>query len=393
MMTWADLRADTVELSGGGHVSGKVIRREPTGKPPHLVIRVDEGMTLALPESRVNRVVTSEQLAEYRQLAAQAGDDPQKHYELARWCVASNLPLQGQKRYHYQRAIALDPDHALARAALDYVKEGNEWILYSQQQRNRGMIRDRGKWKLPEAVAIENYQDETNEKAKRWNKEVAGLRSKALNTRGKPEEAFQQLAAIDDPLAASAIAKELNSDQPRKLRTLYVQLLGKFRNATSVQALTLVGLYDDDDVIRELALSELQQFGAASAVDYYCQKLRSNSKREVKDALTALEYFPNPELKWAYIDALVTQHKTESSSGGGGISAGFGGSTSGGGGAGSFSTGSKKVVIVEAMKNAAALSLLKIVEPGVDYGYDQQAWREHFARKLTSYNGDLRRDP
>ena len=69
------------------------------------------------------------------------------------------------------------------------------------------------------------------------------------------------------------------------------------------------------------------------------------------------------------------------------------GPTSGGGGAGSFSTGSKKVVIVESMKNAGALSLLKIIEPGVDYGYDTQAWREHFARKLTTFKGDLRRDP
>ena len=73
-------------------------------------------------------------------------------------------------------------------------------------------------------------------------------------------------------------------------------------------------------------MTELQKYGAASAVDYYRQKLNSNSKREVRDALTALEYFPNPELAWTYIDALITQHKTESASGAGGINAGFGGS-------------------------------------------------------------------
>ena len=90
---------------------------------------------------------------------------------------------------------------------------------------------------MPEAVAIEDYQDATNEKAKRWIKEVAGLRSKVLNTRGKPEEAYLALAAIDDPLAATAIAKELNSNQPRKLRSLYVQLLGKFHNAPAVYSI------------------------------------------------------------------------------------------------------------------------------------------------------------
>ena len=83
----AESGADTVELSGGGHVSGEVLRREPSGKLPHVVIRVDEGMTIALPESRVNRVVTSEQLREYRQLASQAGDDAEKHYQIAQWCA------------------------------------------------------------------------------------------------------------------------------------------------------------------------------------------------------------------------------------------------------------------------------------------------------------------
>tara|TARA_R110002049_G_scaffold2750_2_gene21698 strand:- start:570509 stop:571756 length:1248 start_codon:yes stop_codon:yes gene_type:complete len=391
----ADTCADTVELSGGGHVAGKVLRRSTSGKVPHVIVKVDDGITLALPESRVRRVVTGDQLAEYRRLAAEAGDDPQKHYELARWCVANELPLQGQKRYHYQRAIALDPDHALARAALDYVKDGNDWILYSDQQRKRGMIRDGGKWKLPEAVAIEQYQDETNEKAKRWIKDITRLRAMALNPNVKPEkaqEAFQELAAIDDPLAAAAIARELGNKQPRRMRMLYIQLLGKFRNAISVKALTLVGYNDADDVVREAALTHLQQYGAPSAVDYYRQKLKSNSPREVKDALRALEFFPNPELALTYIDALVTEHRIESASGPG-INAGFGGPTNSSGGAGSFSTGNKKETIVTYKRNATALSLLKLIEPGADFGYDKQAWREYFADKLTTYRGDLRREP
>ena len=388
------VQADTVELSGGGHMAGKVLSRDPSGKNAHVIVKVDDGITVALPENRVRRVVTGQQLAEYRQLAAEAGDDPEKHYQLARWCVASKLPLQGQKRYHYQRAIALDPDHELARAALGYVKQGNEWILYTDQQRGRGMIRSGGKWKLPEAVAIEDYQDQTNEKAKRWIKDIARLRAMALNPSVKVEkaqEAFDELSAIDDPLAASAIAKELAGKQSRKMRMLYVRMLGKFRNATSVKALTLVGFDDKDDVIREAALSELQGYGSESAVDYYLQKLRSNSHSDVRRALRALEFFPNPELAIAYIQALVTEHRTEKAAGPG-INAGFGGPTSGGGGMGSFSTGSKKEVITVYKKNSTALSLLKHVEPGADYGYDEQAWREHFARKLTTYRGDLRRD-
>ena len=383
---------DTVELSGGGHLAGKVLRRESSGKIPFVVVEVDEDITLALPEKRVRRVVKGEQLAEYRKRAAAAGDDAQKHYELARWCAASKLPLGGQKRYHHQRAIELNPEHALSRAALGYVRDGNKWILYTDQQRNRGMISVGGKWKLPEAVAMENFQDATNSKAKRWIKDIARLRSVAINKgSAKSGEAFQQLAAIEDPLAATAIAKELSANRPREYRELCVKLLGKFRNATSVHALTLAGLDDKDERVREAAISELEKFGSASAVNYYVQKLRSNDKRSVRDALRALEQFPNSELAQTYINALVTEHKTVGPASPG-INAGFGTSSSGNGG-GSFSTGSKQEVKTERMKNPAALSLLKTIEPGVDYGYDKQAWREHFASKLTTYRGDLRRDP
>ena len=82
-----------------------------------------------------------------------AGDDPNQHYELAIWCQGNHLSRQS--RYHMQRTIALEPDHSKARAALHYVKAGTEWILYAEQQANRGLISVGGRWKLPEAVAME----------------------------------------------------------------------------------------------------------------------------------------------------------------------------------------------------------------------------------------------
>jgi hypothetical protein len=62
-------------------------------------------------------------------------------------------------------------------------------------------------------------------------------------------------------------------------------------------------------------------------------------------------------------------------------------------GGGSFSTGSKPKVITRKLTNPAVLTLVKMIEPDVDHGYDEQAWREHFARQRTQFSGDLRRDP
>ncbi|MGB7344232.1 MAG: hypothetical protein WBD20_08455, partial [Pirellulaceae bacterium] len=70
-----------------------------------------------------------------------------------------------------------------------------------------------------------------------------------------------------------------------------------------------------------------------------------------------------------------------------GISAGFGET-----GGSSFSTGSDNKPIPVAFKNTDAVTLLKMIQPNVDYGFNQPAWREHFARQKTAYRGNLRRD-
>ena len=108
--------ADTVELSGGGHLVGKVERKED-----FVVVKVNDAIQIAIPASRVRRIVESESLEAYRELASTLGEDAEKHYQMALWCVRSKqVPgeIQKYKTYHLERAIELDPVHTKARAAL-----------------------------------------------------------------------------------------------------------------------------------------------------------------------------------------------------------------------------------------------------------------------------------
>ncbi len=269
--------ADTVELYGSGQVAGKVLKDEPDAKPPFVLLQLDEQLKIAIPKSRVQRVTTADELAEYRANVGKAGNDPEKHYQLAIWCEKNNL--SHQRRYHMRRTVAIDPDHSKARASLGYVRDGkNKWILYSQQQRDRGLISVAGRWVLPEAVARDRMQEEADVKAKKWIKEIARLRSAALRGGTKSAEAIEAIKAINDPLAADAVAKELNDSrgkttQSSDMRLTWVKLLGRFRNLPSIRALTLAGVEEPDNVIREAALEELQQYGASSAVATYMRML------------------------------------------------------------------------------------------------------------------------
>ncbi|TWU43345.1 hypothetical protein Q31b_23840 [Novipirellula aureliae] len=379
---------DAIELSIGGHLNGEV-RRIPEKKVD--IVAVDDDIRLAFPTSRVSRVVESDKLAAYRRHAAKAGEDAQLHYLLAVWCAdPKNMPnyTQAYKRHHMQMAIRFDPDHERARASLGYVKENNRWIRYSDLQRSRGMISVGGKWVLPEAAAIEKIQTTTSKDAKLWIREIEILLRIAIRGNSKSPEAFASLQAIDDPMAAMAVAKQLlEENHNRKMNLLWVELLGRFKNRTSVEALVRTGLANPDDVVREAAISKLHEFGSRSAVASYTRMLRSNDHGAVTQALRALSYFPDIELAPIYIESLVTKH-TKTEAPGAGTQSSFAGD-----GSTAFSQGGKPKTVTYYLENPGALSLLKTVEPDVDYGYDQQRWREYFAAKRSSYSGDLRRDP
>ncbi len=384
--------ADNVELYGGGHLSGKV-QRVSDVKVPYVIVEVDSSLRVALPASQVRQVVEEKELAEYTRRAKIAGNDAELNYMLARWCKENHL--LAQNRYHMQRAIEINPDHSYARAALGYAKEQNEWVLYSELQRSRGMIKvGTGGWQLPELATIQAAQDEAEVGSKKWIKEIKKLRTAAMGGGPAGAEAFATLTAIEDPLAAVAISKELsdsrhaNASQTRELRRLWVKLLGRFHNTPALEGLVRAGVEEADDVIREAALEELQKYGASAAVATYVPMLKSNNNSEVNRAARALSFFPNPELALTMVDALVTEHKSSKAEGGG-TQASF--SPDGNGGA--FTSGGTTVVVTRKLTNPAALTVLKMIEPEVDYGFDELRWLNHFANKRAGYTGDLRRDP
>ena len=381
--------ADTLEISGGGHLTGEIQRRADL-----VIVKVDDQIQVAIPASRVRRVVDSDELTEYRQLAARVGEDAERHYQLALWCVRSDSlagEVQQYKRYHLRRAVELDPDHSKARAALGYTRQAGQWIRTSDLMTKRGMVPRSGGWALPEAAAIEDYQDAINVDARKWNREVKRLLAMVLRGSSKAPQALETLRNIRDPLAAGAIARQLlesreSGTQSRELRLLWVRLLGQFHNSVAVEALVRAGLEERDETIREAALDELVKYGSGSAVATYLQYLSSNDNKLVNRAARALTWFPDPELVLTYIDALVTKHKTELAPGPG-MQVGFG---DGGGG---MQMGGKKQVKVDQLQNPAVLTLVKSVVSEVDYGYDEKAWRNYIATQRTAFSGDLRRDP
>ncbi len=383
------LRADTVEISGGGSLNG-IVKRQAE----FTVVAVDDEIQVAIPNSRVRRVVESDSLANYRANAEKAGNDAELHYQLAVWCATpGSIPGVSDyyKRFHMQRAIELDPDHPHARASLGYKKQNGKWISTADFWRNRGMISVAGKWELPEAVSLNDAAQSFDVESKKWIKEISRLVGIATKGSSKSAEAIASIKAIKDPLAAGAIAKQLkdsrgNRSQTIVMRRLWITKLGEFKNGVSVRALVEAGIDEPDDNIREAALEELQHYGSSSAVATYLPMLKANDHALVNRAARALSWFPDPELAMSYVDALVTT-KTTQGPAGPGMNVGFGDN-----GANGMSTGGQPAINKDTKTNPAVYALLREIEPEADFGYDEAKWQAYFASKKTSFSGDLRRD-
>ena len=390
--------ADSVELTGSGQLTGKAAR-----KGDLVIVSIDDDIQVAFPSSRVSRVVESTQLTKYKSLAKDVGDDANAHYQLARWCkAAGNVPGLSQyyTRFHMQRAVELNPNHAEARASLGYTKNEGKWVLKTDLMRSRGMIFKSGRWVIPEAASLEDSVDESDKESKLWIREIAKL-VKIVMKGSRPEnrkynEALGKLKAIEDPLAAGAIALQFegsrgNGSQPVQLRRLWISLLGQFKTSASVRALVKAGIDEPDLDLREMALSELLQYGSGTAIANYKRTMLSSKSSNdlINRAARALSFFPaDRELAMQYINALVTTH-TQEIAPSGNMNATFGG---GGGGMGGLSSGSKAKKISERKSNPSVLSLVKKTVPEVDFGYDEVKWRNYLANQKLSYSGDLRRD-
>ncbi len=287
-----------------------------------------------------------------------------------------------------QRVLGLDEDHAKARAALGYVSFAGTWIRHAELQKKRGMVLVAGEYRLPEEVAIRGAQDEANVDAKRWTKEIARLRASVLRGGEKGNEAFAALTAINDSHASFAMAVELlnSANHPQNLRMFWIDKLAVFGNRPALEALVKTGLDDPDSSVRENALETLQKLSPSTAIANYVPMLRSNDNALVNRAANALSYFPDPELALTLVDALVTDHKHETPASQA-TNVGYG---AGGGG---LSTGGKATVTITKLQNPPVLAVLRAIEPDADFGYDQTQWRKFYASRLSSYYGNMRRDP
>ena len=380
MVSRPALRAEVFSLEGGGRLEGDWINKSEKPLTAYVVRR--NGVVITLPLHQVLDVVRrSPTELEYDKRAPATADTLGAQWDLAEWC--RNAGLSQQRKVHLQRVIELDPNHRKARAALGYVFKDGRWTTQEVLHREDGYELYRGKWRTPQEIEILEADSRLEISQKDWLSKLTRLR-RDLDEPGKSRAALETLAAIKDPVAIGPLGQMLSRERARQVKALYVDmLLGMAASDASLQGRVLPllishAMKDKDIEVFYYIVDQLAKQKQPLVTERFVDFLASASNEEVNRGAEALGKLHDSSAIAPLIEALITKHQQ--------IRRGAGANASTVGmvdGNSFFKQGDETQIVILHVQNQHVLASLGKLT-GVDFGFDQKAWRSWHAQDKIS---------
>jgi hypothetical protein len=144
--TNAAARADVVEQADGTWIEGRILKETDD----FVVLVTREKRRVVIPRRKIRRVMKGIGLIDIyvgRRAALEAGDAG-AHHRLGLWCEQNGM--RGLARREFLKTVALDPEHAGARAKLGHRKwEGRWYESEAAWMEAKGLVPFRGAWLTP----------------------------------------------------------------------------------------------------------------------------------------------------------------------------------------------------------------------------------------------------
>jgi len=373
-------------LRNGGRVEGELLNRDEVPRRSYLV-EVAPGARVRLTFAQVEKVLyVRPEEQEYERIRAAYPDTVEGQWALAEWCGEQRLVEQRER--HLRRILELEPDHEQARQALGYNKVDGQWMTRDEAMARRGLIYYKGRWRTRQEIELMDNREQVEQAQQAWYGKLKMWRQ-WLGTQ-RDAQARQSIRAIDDPLAVPALSRALREDSAPAGKLLYIEALGRIATSPAVKALAEAAIQQPVEEVRLSCLDELIRIKSPEAVAYFVEQLRSKDNRIVNRAGRALGELGDPSAIGPLIDALVTTHKFKIVVGKpGSMSATF--PTGGVGGSGLAMGGGPKI-ITRHLANQDVLDALVKVAGGVNFNFDERAWKYWYATQKRPAAVDIRRD-
>lgn len=388
--------ADEFTLRDGRTIRGVVksttINSETKVKLYAVEVAPDVLVRLTSTEVKTHKAISPRE-AEYATVMTAPLDLVESHLKAAAWCKVNGL--SHQEVAHYERAIELEPDNSLARAALNYVRgKDGRWVKVEEQQlEERGKVRVGGRFRFPEVVAIEEAEERAKKEGTLLAAEIAGWQRDILDKNRRAADSQAKLQSLDGPYASTALRDILfpkrgsfgRQPPPEVLRQMYVEVLSRLADSTAIQTLVDMSLRDSSTTVRDLCLDKLKQTAPRVATMAYIHALKSADNVDAINAAgRALAAMRDEVAVMPLIDRIVSTHKV-TIPGNSSTSVGFNGD-------GTFSAGGTKSRTIPTSSNNPDVLGALVAITGQNFQYDRGAWLNWYNEKYFGAGRDLRRD-
>jgi hypothetical protein len=385
----ASLRADVLLLKTGGRVEGEVLNPDQEPRTDY-VLKLRNGGQLTLDAQQVAQVIASspnEQL--YLELLKRMPATAEGNWKMAEWCARKSLPAQ--RTFHLEEVVLLDPEHERARRALGHVRLDGQWGEPDELMRQRGFVKYKGRWRLPQDVELIINREEANRAEKEWVGKTKTWRSWIGKRRDA--EARRNFEGLEDRRAAPAIVTLLERENNLDLQEMFIEILGRLHTSPALRALIDLSLQSNREETRQLCLDQLVEHGRETAMLAYIVQLKNSDHGTVRRAGLALQRVADRSAIEALIDALVTTHRFKVMDGGAGqLNATQGTSSDGTSGVSGFGVSGGPRTIERQFRNREVLDALIPLVDGANFQYDENSWKAWLHQRSTPAVVDLRRD-
>ena len=386
------IRADDFVFKDGRKITGQVVNKFGT----ILVVELSAGSMLMIdPQELKVHPQNRKGEAAYAEASKTASDTIESHMQMA--STARKCLMPDHEKAHYERVLDLDSEHAVARAALGYVKnKDGRWILRDEQMREgRGKVSAGGnRYRFPELVMMEEAEEKfTSERDKLVN-EIRRAMGNLTNPRNSAK-AQAVLDGLEGPIGSAAIAQVLYPSAKSVNRAsaahkaLFIPILERIGDGTSIQTLIRICLDvepgPEQSAVRQQALGVLKKLAPEAAFHGFIGALSSSNNASVNLAGELLQELGDERALLPLIERLMSTDRVKT----GGSKATNAGMSNGNAG---FSSGDPVVVRTVNIENPGVLSALVTIS-GQNYSYDKVAWLRWYEQNYAAFSGDLRRDP
>ncbi|MEY4566966.1 MAG: hypothetical protein RLY14_1936 [Planctomycetota bacterium] len=350
-------------------------------------IAIGPGIRIAVDNEKIDvkKEMRDEEI-EYRKRLQELTETTDSHWQMYQWCKQNSLTAFAYQ--HAWRVIEIDPNHAAARAALDFVLDGKEWVTREELMLKRGRVRDGTEWRLPEEIERLKLKKDRDEAVTKWSRNIKAWKNDIFSNGPRASKSLVKFEGIQDPLAIEPLVEQLRDiNNQVDFRLKIISILDRFDAPLAKQAIIDAGVKDPSPKVREAALDIVCEKSPKEAARQYAKLLRSENNKEVEMAGNAMTALKDPAYTWQLIEAVVTEHKRVIK---GSPNQNFGTDSTG-----SFGVGNsvKDQVRVESINNTSVLGALTELFPDTNFRFEENRWKAWYLDNNFPEGEDLRRDP